>query len=79
MAELLHILRFKSRSALKRSTELSSASVVRGVGSLIVFGGFMIAAYYSSRVATDYLLDTARIGLFLLHRFLSMLLFVFFL
>src|ERR1041384_4545465 len=74
MVDILHILRFKTRSILMRSTELNSANVVRTVGTLIVFG-----AYYSSRIATDYLLDTARLGLFLLHRFLSMLLFVFFL
>ena len=79
MTEILHILHFKSRSLFKRSTELSSANLVRGFGSLIVFGVFMICAYYSARIATDYLLDTARLGLFLLHRFLSMLLFVFFL
>jgi ABC-2 type transport system permease protein len=79
MVEILHILRFKTRSVVMRSTELNPANIVKGVGSLIVFGGFMIGAYYSSRIATDYLLDTARLGLFLLHRFLSMLLFVFFL
>jgi ABC-2 type transport system permease protein len=79
MVDILHILRFKTRSILMRSTELNSANVVRTVGTLIVFGGFVIGAYYSSRIATDYLLDTARLGLFLLHRFLSMLLFVFFL
>jgi len=79
MAEILHILRFKSRSILMRSTELNAANVVRTLGSIVVFGGFAIGAYYSSRVATDYLLDTARLGLFLLHRFMAMLLFVFFL
>jgi ABC-2 type transport system permease protein len=79
MVEILHILRFKTRSSLKRSVDLNPANVVRAVGSLIVFGGFILGAYYASRVATDYLLDTARLGLFLLHRFLSMLLFVFFL
>ena len=79
MDEILHILRFKSRSILMRSTEFNAANVVRTFGSIVVFGGFAIGAYYSSRVATDYLLDTARLGLFLLHRFMAMLLFVFFL
>jgi ABC-2 type transport system permease protein len=79
MADFLHILRCKTRIALVRFLEPTPANLVRGLGSLIVFGGFMFVACYSARVATDYLLDTARIGLFLLHRFLSMLLFVFFL
>lgn len=79
MAEIFHILRFKSRSIINRSMDPSPANVVRALGSIIVFGGFMIGSYYFARVATDYLLDTARLGLFLLHRFLSMLLFVFFL
>ncbi len=79
MSELVHILRFKTQSLWNRSTELSPANVIRSLGSFIVFGGFILGAYYCSRVATGYLLDTARLGMFLLHRFMSMLLFVFFL
>jgi ABC-2 type transport system permease protein len=52
---------------------------VRGVGSLIVFGGFSAAAYYLSSTITEYVLDNTRIGLYLYHRFISMVLFVFFL
>src|ERR1041384_635953 len=79
MTELVHILRFKTQSLWNRSTEPPPANVIRSLGSFIVFGGFILGAYYCSRIATGYLLDTARLGMFLLHRFLSMLLFVFFL
>lgn len=74
-----HIAYFKLRSLLKISTELNATNIVRNVASIVVFGGFTIGAYYATRSATDYLLDTAKLGSFLLHRFLSMLLFVYFL
>ncbi len=76
---LFHILFFKIRIFFKLSSELNTKSIVKHVSSLIVFGGFAIGAFVFARVLTEYLLDRAHLGLFLLHRFLSMLLFVFFL
>lgn len=73
-----HILLAKLRNFLKLSATLDTATVVKHIASLVVFGGFAAAAMIASRMATDYLLDSARLGLFLLHRFISMLLFVFF-
>jgi len=78
MTDVAHILRFKLLGFLKRSSDWNAANVVKHVGSFLVFGGFAYGAYLGSAAATSYLLDTARLGLFLLHRFLSMLLFVFF-
>ncbi len=78
MAELVHILQFKLRSSLKLSGEWRTANVVKQTASLLVFGGFALGAYSGAFSATSYLLTTAKLGLFLLHRFLSMLLFVFF-
>ena len=53
-------------------------SIVKNIGSFIVFGSFAIGAFLFSRFLTAYLLDNAKIGLFLFHRFVSMLFFVFF-
>ncbi len=52
--------------------------VIRNLGSFIVFGSFAIGAFYFSNFITAYLLENVRIGLFLFHRFIGMLLFVFF-
>ena len=76
---LLHILRFKVWIFLKRSLELRKETVVKHASSVLVFGAFTVGAFLIARMTTAYLLDTARLGLFLLHRFLSMSLFVFFL
>jgi ABC-2 type transport system permease protein len=43
-----------------------------------VFGGFAVGAYYLSNNVTRYVLEETRIGLYLYHRFISMIMFVFF-
>ncbi|MEP0821914.1 MAG: hypothetical protein HRF44_03615 [Ignavibacterium sp.] len=78
MALFLHILRYKVISFFKTTFDLRTVSVVRGVGSLLVFGGFAAGAYFLSNGITRYVLEETRIGLFLFHRFISMMLFVFF-
>jgi len=79
MNVIAHIALVKLRSFLNFSIEWKPANIVKHIASIIVFGGFVVGAYYSTRIATDYLLDNVRVGLFLFHRFLSMLLFVYFL
>ncbi len=79
MGTLLHVISYKILSFLKTTFDFRFVSIVRGVGSLIVFGGFSAAAYYLSLTITEYVLDDTRIGLYLYHRFISMVLFVFFL
>ena len=53
-------------------------SVIKNIGSFIVFGSFAVGAFFFSRFLTGYLLENVKIGLFLFHRFMSMLFFVFF-
>ncbi len=79
MREIAHMLLFKCRGLLKHTTRWRSVNLIKFFASIIVFGGFAFGAYFSARVTTSYLLDSMRIGSFLYHRFLSMLLFVFFL
>ena len=79
MPVVFHILRFKIRSFMKLSVEWKTSTILKHVASLIVFGGFAVSAYFSTRIATMYVLQGLNLGLFLYHQFLSMLLFVFFL
>ncbi len=74
----VHILYYKVLSFFKTTFDLRLVSVVRGVGSLLVFGGFAAGAYYFANEITHYVLEQQKIGLFLFHRFISMMLFVFF-
>lgn len=62
----------------KVTFSLTLQSVIKNVGSFIVFGSFAVGAFLFSRFLTGYLLENVKIGLFLFHRFMSMLLFVFF-
>ncbi len=78
MALLVHILRYKFISFLKTTFDLRPISVIRGVGSLLVFGSFAYGAYVLSHAVTKFVLEQTRIGLFLYHRFISMMMFVFF-
>ncbi len=76
---LLHITLFKVKGIGKLAVDWNAVTIVKNSASLVVFGGFALGAFYLARASTAYLLDTAHLGLFLLHRFVSMLLFVLFL
>lgn len=78
MATLLHIIRYKITAFVATTFDLRTVAVVRGLGSLLVFGGFAAGAYVFSYEVTRYLLAETQTGLFLFHRFISMMLFVFF-
>ena len=77
--QFLHILSFKLRTLSKVISEPSIVNLTRHGATLVVFGGFAVGVYFCAAITTSYVLNTAHLGLFLLHRFLAMLLFVFFL
>lgn len=78
MTLFLHILSYKFRSFFNATFDFRSVPLIRGVGSLLVFGGFAWGAYSLSYAITEYVLEETRTGLYLYHRFISMILFVFF-
>ena len=78
MRQFLLILNVKSSAFLKSATDIRAQSVLKNISSLLIFGGVALGVFLLSRAATGYLLQQAHIGLFLFHRFLSMLLYVFF-
>ncbi len=78
MRQLLLILNVKANTFLKTALDFRWQSVLKGSASALIFGGFALGVFFLSRGATAYLLQHAHIGLFLFHRFLSMLLYVFF-
>lgn len=78
MRELLVVLNTRAQSFFRRSFELRWQTVVQNTASFLIFGGFTVTVFFVSRFATEYLITQAHIGLFLFHRFLSMLLYMFF-
>ncbi|MBI3006477.1 MAG: hypothetical protein HYY49_13855 [Ignavibacteriales bacterium] len=78
MNDLLHVLKYKLIAFIKGTFDFRFMTVARGLGSLMVFGGFAVGAYMLSFEITRYVLENTRTGLYLYHRFISMMLFVFF-
>jgi ABC-2 type transport system permease protein len=78
MYQLLHIVKYKIIGGIKLKLEPTMNNVIKNLASLVIFGGFALGAYFFSYNMTSYLIEDVRIGQFLLHRFLSMFLFVFF-
>lgn len=78
MSTFFHILRYKLLMFSKFSSKQDFAGVIKNIGSFVVFGSFAVGAFYFSNFITAYLLERVSIGLFLFHRFIGMILFVFF-
>ncbi|MDI6804012.1 MAG: hypothetical protein QME58_09230 [Bacteroidota bacterium] len=78
MSEFIHILWYKLKSNLKLTIDLSLQGIIKNLGSVLLYGAFAVGAYVLTYNIIEYLLKDAKVGMFLLHRFLSMLLFVFF-
>lgn len=76
MGTFFHILRYKVLSFLKTTFDRKAVTAVRGIGTLIVFGGFALSAYILSFAITKYLVP--KVGLAVFHHLVSMVLFVLF-
>jgi ABC-2 type transport system permease protein len=64
---------------MKVNVDWSVEAVLKNVGSFVVYTAFTVGAFFLTRNVVGFLLDDIHIGSFLLHRFISMLLYVFFL
>ncbi|HEY4643263.1 MAG TPA: hypothetical protein VIH68_00930, partial [Bacteroidota bacterium] len=78
MSELALILDMKVKSFFKSTFDLRTQSLIKNFSSFVIFVGFAVGAFFFARSITMYMLVQAKIGLFLFHRFVSMLLYVFF-
>jgi ABC-2 type transport system permease protein len=79
MKIVLHIFSYKLLSFLKISFEKKLISILKNFGSVIVYSAFAAGIYFFTYNIIGYLLEDVKIGSFLLHRFMSGLLFIFFL
>ena len=78
MDQIFHIIKYKLISFLKINTELKPVSILKNLGSVIVYILFGIGVYFFTKSSLYYLLEEIKIGTFLLHRFISIILFIFF-
>jgi ABC-2 type transport system permease protein len=78
MKIFIHILKYKILSFLKSTFDRRMVTAVRGIGSLVVFGGFSVVAYALSFGVTKFVIEQTQTGLPVYHRLVSTLLFVLF-
>ncbi len=78
MSEIFHILKFKILSSLNETKLILKKGLWRSIASSLIFIFFGIGIFIFTRNTLNFLLVDLHIGNYLLHRFLSMILFVFF-
>lgn len=78
MTVLLHIIKFKLLTFLKFESQLSVKSVTKNLIASIIYILFAIGTFYFTKNIITYLMEDVKIGMFLLHRFLFVVLFIFF-
>ncbi len=78
MKDVSHILYYKILIFLKANSPFNFSAVVKSIGSTIVYSIFAYGCFIMTYNTIDYLLVTVKIGSFLLHRFVLVVLFIFF-
>ncbi|MBI9070727.1 MAG: hypothetical protein JEY94_03975 [Melioribacteraceae bacterium] len=79
MNQFFHILKFKSKAYIRQNSELNFATIIKSVGSLIIYGGFAVGVFFLTKSLMEFMLEEVKLGSFLLHEFLSIVFFIFFL
>lgn len=78
MNTILHIVYYKMLIFLKSNTNYNLLSVIKNLGSTLVYAVFAYGCFVMTQNTINYLIETVRIGNFLLHRFVLVVLFIFF-
>ena len=78
MKEFIHIIRYKLLIFFKNNSTINSRSLTKNLGSFLVYASFAVGAFLFTKNILFFLLFKIKIGPFLLHRFISIVLFIFF-
>ena len=78
MSQILHILKYKIISFAKTSFTFKANEIFKHAGGGIIYIAFAYGSFEFTRQLVNYLLTQLRIGMFLLHEFISIILFIFF-
>lgn len=78
MTLLFHILKFKLITFLKLQEKISIKSLVKDLSASSVYILFAVGIYFFTTNVITYLMQDVKIGMFLLHRFIFVVLFIFF-
>ena len=78
MKQILHILKYKATAFIRLNTKLDFPTLIKNIGSGLIYFGFAVGSYFFTLRLIHFLLVEIRVGLFLLHELISMVLFIFF-
>lgn len=78
MKHIIHIFKYKLLAYIRLNTKLDLTTFLKNIGSSFIYLIFAVTAFIFSKTAIRFLLEEIKIGLFLLHEFISMILFIFF-
>ena len=78
MKVLFHILKFKILFVIKSQGNFNLSSVIKSLGVVTVYSIFVVGVYVLAKNIIAYLLEDVKIGMYLFHRFIFVVLFIFF-
>ncbi len=81
MKQIFHILKYKFIAYVKfenRFQLYGLTNVIKDISSFLVYAGFGIGSFFFTKSIIKFLLVDIKVGLFLLHQFIAMVLFIFF-
>jgi ABC-2 type transport system permease protein len=78
MEILVHILKFKFLTFIKLQETFSAKLIIKNISASLVYILFAIGIFYFTKNILSYLIEDVKIGMFLLHRFIFVVLFIFF-
>lgn len=78
MSQILNIIKYKFIGFIKLNTDLRLENLIKNSGSFFVYAAFALGVYFFTGNIIEYLIEKIKIGTFLLHRFISIVLFIFF-
>ncbi|MDQ7816062.1 MAG: hypothetical protein RDU14_03490 [Melioribacteraceae bacterium] len=79
MNQILHILRYKLIIFIRLNTRFDLPGLLKNIGSSIIYIVFASGAFFFTKKFVWFLISEIKIGMFLLHEFISIILFIFFL
>ena len=78
MKVLIHILKYKALSFFNLQNIFNLKSIFKNIGSASVYILFAIGIFFFAKNIITYLMEDVGIGMYLLHRFIFVVLFIFF-
>lgn len=78
MKQILHILKYKFLAFIRLDSKITAVSLIKSIGSAFIYTAFAVGAFYFAKTLINFLLVEVTVGQFLLHEFISMILFIFF-